>query len=484
MLELARDSVLAIVFHVAPRFANVLVFVAIGRLVGPDQAGVFSLATTYLLIVVTVMRGLDDLLIRQVAREPDRAASYFGNFLLLRIFLAAGLYAALIFVVQTVLHYPATTAAPIMVLTVSVLPDSLAFVGQSVLLGKRRFGAPAVILGGTNLLKSVMGAMVLLRGGNLMDIAWLWLIGSVLGMSALLVVALKQVGALTRTSWLDFGPLRSHWRAAMSFSAITTLTALDSQTDTVLLSLYRGEADVGWYNAATTITFSLLMFAQAYRFAVYPLMARYVKQEPDKAVMLFQKSVYYMGAIVMPMVAGILLCAPQIVDLVFGEKFTSTIPVLQVLIVSLAFFFIGEPCNRFMLSKDRQRVMVGLLAITAPLNVAINLLLIPRYGAVGAALARTISAGIFFALNYGYIAWNLIGSFNLKNLVRPLVASLIMGVIVLSLGPASISILILCGIVSYVITLWLVRGVLPDDAQRLTVAISHRIRSGRSKIKA
>jgi O-antigen/teichoic acid export membrane protein len=481
MLELVRDSVLAVIFHVAPRFANVLVFVVIGRLIGPDQAGVFSLATTYLLIVVTVMRGLDDLLIRQVAREPNRVASYFGNFLLLRVFLAATLYVVLIFVVQNVLHYPATTIAPIIVLTFSVLPDSLAFVGQSVLLGKRRFGAPAIILGGTNLLKSVTGAVVLLHGGNLMDIAWLWLIGSVFGMIALLVVAAKQAGALTKASWLDFGPLRTHWRAAMSFSAITALTALDSQTDTVLISIYRGEADIGWYNAATTITFSLLMLAQAYRFAVYPLMARYVEQAPDKAVVLFQKSVYYMGVIVMPMVAGVLFSAPKIVELVFGEKFTSTIPVLQVLIVSLAFFFIGEPCNRFMLAKDRQRVMVGLLAITAPLNLIINLLLIPRYGVVGAALARTTSSGIFFALNYGYIARNLTGLTNLRNLIRPLVASLIMAVVVLFLGQTSILIVVLCGIVVYAVALWLVRGVLPDDVGRLMVAVNHRIRTDRSQ---
>ena len=69
-LSLMRDALLALVFHVAPRFANVILFILIGRLAGPEQAGIFSLATTYLLIITTTMRGLDDLLIRQVAREP------------------------------------------------------------------------------------------------------------------------------------------------------------------------------------------------------------------------------------------------------------------------------------------------------------------------------------------------------------------------------------------------------------------------------
>ncbi len=475
-LELARDSVLAIVFHVAPRFANVLIFIVIGRLAGPDQAGIFSLATTYLLIVTTVMRGLDDLLIRQVARDPDRAAKYFGNFLLLRIFLSATLYAVLIFIVQHVLNYAATTTAPIVILTISVLPDSLAFVGQSILLGQRRFGAPAAIQGGTNLLKMVVGIFVLLRGGSLMDIAWLWLVGSLLGMIVLLFVAAKQVGWLRRTDWLDFGPLKAHWRAALSFSAITVLTALDSQTDTVLLSVFRGEADVGWYNAATTITFSLLMLAQAYRFAVYPLMTRYAQEAPEKMAMLFRKSIHYMGVIAMPMVAGIFLLAPQIVELVFGAKFIPTAPVLRVLVVSLLFFFVGEPCNRLMLVKDRQRVLVGLLAVSAPLNVVLNLILIPRYGAVGAAFARTISTGVFFTLNFSYILRNLIQSFSLKSLIQPVIGAAVMVVVLVVISPANLLVSIMVGTVTYAIMLYAVNGILPDDIRPLKQALLRRLR--------
>jgi O-antigen/teichoic acid export membrane protein len=68
LLELTRDSLFSIVFHLSPRLANVLLFITMGRLIGPTDAGVFALATTYLVIFTTVMRGPDDLVIRQVSR--------------------------------------------------------------------------------------------------------------------------------------------------------------------------------------------------------------------------------------------------------------------------------------------------------------------------------------------------------------------------------------------------------------------------------
>ena len=467
-LGLLRDTSLALVFHVAPRFANVIIFIIIGRLTGPDQAGVFSLATTYLLIITTLMRGLDDLLIRQVAREPERAGSYFWNFLALRIVLATLTYVALISIIQNVPNYSAATTAPIAILALSVVPDSLAFVAQSVLLGSRRFGAPAVIQGGVNLLKMIVGIIVLWRGEGLMSVAWVWLCGSSLGMMALLAVTVKHVGGLHATDWLDFSPLRLYWQAALSFSAITVLTALDSQTDTVLLSIFRGEAEVGWYNAATTVTSSLLMLVQAYRFAIYPLMTRHAQNAPDKLMELFQKSIHYMGVVAIPMVTGIILLAPQIVKAVFGSKFMMSAAPLVFLAVSLLFFFIGEPCNRLMLVNDRQRLLVAMLVVSASSNILINIVLIPAYGAVGSGLARVCSAAIFFALNYGYVTRKLFRQASLKSLAKPAVASIAMALVVLLIRESSILIEVTAGIVTYGLALWLVNGMFPDDPNRLT----------------
>ncbi len=421
------------------------------------------------------MRGLDDLLIRQIGREPEKIADYFGNFLVLRLALSAGLYVVLLVFLQYGPNYAPPTAAAIVILTLSVIPDSLGFVAQSILLGRRRFGSPAVILGLVNLFKIIVGAIVLLRGGSLMAIAWLWVIGSSLGMVALLIPAFRQVGGVRRAHWLNFAPLQTHRWAAMTFCAITTLTALDSQVDTILLSVFRGEVEVGWYSAATTVTFSLLVLAQAYRFAVYPLMVQHAQHEPQRLETLFRKSIYYMTVIAMPMVMGLIILAPQIVTLVFGIKFIPAIPVLQILSISLLFFFAGEPCNRLMLVKDRQKSLVRMLLISTVVNVILNVLLIPQIGAIGAAISRSCSALIFFSLNYGYIHLTIFPSLRMKSAFRPFLSTMLMAVAIFFLGISHLIINIFIGVVVYFAALWIMKGFLPEDAAVLKGIISKRI---------
>lgn len=462
-IELARDSLYSALLYLAPRFANVLLFILIGRLAGPAEAGIFSLATTYLIIFTTITRGLDDLVIRQVSREPDQSSRYLTNFLLLRLGLSLLSYFVLLFAVLVILDYADSTAVPIIILTVSLVPDNLSQVAQAILLGQQRFGPPAAIMALNSLFKVIGGGLVLVRGGGLDQVAWIWLTGSLLGMALLLVTAARGVGWLRWADWLDWGPLARNWRAALPFLLITTMMTLEGQIDVILLSIFRNETEVGWYSAATTVAFSLAMLSQAYRMSVYPLMTRYALQSPAKLSRLYKWSLHYLGVLILPMVAGIALLSPQIVLLVFGPEFQPTARILQVLILALVFMFLNVPNSRMMLVQDRQGWSSLFLLGSVTTNVLLNLALDRSWGALGAAVARLCSSAIFFLLSYVYVVRFLAQVRLLRLLFKPMVATLIMAVVVWSVRTQPLLVPIGVGIVAYAGVLWLMGGILPDD---------------------
>jgi O-antigen/teichoic acid export membrane protein len=471
--ELLRDSILAAIFHLAPRFANVLLFILIGRSAGPSEAGIFSLATTYLLILVTVMRGLDELVIRQVSREPHRSSGYLTNFLLVRLGLSLLSYGILAFVVLIILHYAASTTTSILILAMSVVPESLTYVAQAILLGHRHFGASTVVLVGVSLFRLIGGGIVLALRGGIQQIAWVWLASSSLGLVAMLVISVMQVGGLRWRDWLDWRPFAQNWRVGLSFLFITAVAALEAQSDTVLLSAFRNETEVGWYGAATTIAFSLLVLPQAYRFSVYPLMTRYAAQSSGSLFKLYERSMRYIGALVLPMVTGIVLLAPQVVFVLFGPLFGPTARILEILVFVLIFVFLNEPDIRMMLVCDRQQWVSMFLAVSAVSNVALNFVLIPRSGAQGAAMARVCSSLIYFLLNYFYVTRFLVRLNIIKSLLKPALATLIMVMVVWLARslvlPASIGI----GIIMYIFLFWVLGGMLPGDISMIRQAISH-----------
>jgi O-antigen/teichoic acid export membrane protein len=370
----------------------------------------------------------------------------------------------LLLVVLVIFHYDNSTAVPILILTLSLVPDNLTLVAQAILLGQRRFGPPAITMTLTSLFKLIGGGLVLASGGSLYQIAWVWLIGSILGMVLLLIIAVRGVGWLQRADWLDWRPLTRNWRAALPFVFITTMMTLEGQADVILLSTFRNEAEVGWYSAATTVAFSFAMLSQAYRMSVYPLMARYALQSPAKLSRLYEWSLHYLGVLILPLVTGVALLSPRIVLLVFGSKFQPTAKVLQVLILALVFMFLNVPNARIMLVKDRQGWNSLFLLGSVMSNLLLNLALDRPWGALGAAVARLFSSAIYFVLSYLYVVHFLTRVNLIKLLSKPMLATLMMAVAVLSVRTLPLPIPIGVGVVAYAGTLWLVRGVLPDGA--------------------
>lgn len=463
LVELTRNSLYAVVFHLAPRFANVLLYITIGRLSGPEEAGVFALAMTYLLIFTTITRGLDDLVVRQVSWSSDEAARYLTNFLLLRLVLSLVLFGISVFLVLFVFTYTDRTIGVILIMVLSVVPDSLSYVPQAILMGQHRFGVLAAVLSSANLFKLLGGWAILLVDGTLQAVAWVWFIGTVCGTLVLTGIAIRHVGGLRRSDWLDWRALMVNQRAALSFLLITAMMTLEAQIDTLILSALHDTVVVGWYSAATTVTFSLVMFAQAYRFAVYPLMARYAQDGSENLSRLYKRSVRYLGTIVLPMVFGVFLLSPNIIVTVFGPEFERSALALRVLIPVLVFIFLNIPDSRMMLVQERQEQILLFLVSSLMVNGILNWIMDPVWGAAGAAAARLCSSSLFFFLTHRYVVRNFVPLHLGRLLFRPIAAALVMSVVVWLLRERSLLLSISSGAVTYIAALWFFGGIPPED---------------------
>lgn len=401
--KLLADSLWAFVFQIAPRFASALLFILVSRLAGPAQAGSFSLAATYLVTVTTLMRGLDELIIRQVVRSPKQSGQTLVSFLALRLGLSVVFYGGTLALVWGWLEYSPTTAQIISILTLSAIPDSLAYVAQAVMLGHGQFSSPGWVAIGINVFKLLAGAWVLTHNGTAILVAWIWLGGSTLGMVLLIGIAFRQVEGWRGRQLLNWRLLLTNARSAMSFVGIAVLLTLDTQVDNIILSAFHPETEVAWYYAATTLLSGFLMLSQAYRFSIYPLMTRYAAQAPEKLANLYEHSIRYIGVGVIPLSVTLILSASLVVERVYGPDFQPVVQIWRILSVVLVFLYLNEPNSRMLLVHDKQGQIVFFLSASAITNLALNLLLTPQWGALGTAYARLGSSGLLFLLCAFYV---------------------------------------------------------------------------------
>ena len=223
-----------------------------------------------------------------------------------------------------------------------------------------------------------------------------------------------------------------------------------------------GESEVGWYGAATTIVFTLAMVPQGYRLAIYPLMAHYA-EDRQKLVRLYESSLRYLGTLVLPMIAGIELLAPSIIELVFSSDFVPSITILRTLAPVLFFIFLNVPNVRMMFVHNRQSWVTGMLLGSMTINIILNLGLIPKLGPLGSAWARVCSSLVFFTTNILVLRWGeaklITGLFRI--LWRPALATLLMtGILVFLDWP--LLFIILVGMMVYFGILLTIEGI-PDE---------------------
>jgi len=159
------------------------------------------------------------------------------------------------------------------------------------------------------------------------------------------------------------------------------------RSDIVLLGFLRGTAAAGVYNVAYRVVFLLMYVPHFASLAAFPIISRLHHRGPAQAHELIQASLGWMILIGVPASVGLVLVAQPLVDLVFGPQFQQSVILLEML---AWLFFLS--CLRNMLSTvmtacDQQAQRTRLETWAAIIAIVGNLVLISRYGLVGAAAA-------------------------------------------------------------------------------------------------
>lgn len=225
--------------------------------------------------------------------------------------------------------------------------------------------------------------------------------GQYMGMLATLVVLLLRSRPLPR----HLVPLRPKERRI--FHKIATVSALNNGVGEAMTligtflvgALLLSADDVADYKVATTIPFALMFLPGAVMIYVYPHFAQHRKKRAWTSRRYKQLT---LGAIVIYGLMVVLLwaLARPLVTLVFSERYLSAVGAFRVLL--LGFFanaVFRQPAANLLVTQRRLGVNLVNGVVSIIVNVVSSLILIPRFGILGAALAwsGTVSAGAVLA---------------------------------------------------------------------------------------
>ena len=373
--------------------AGLLVGVWVARYLGPAQFGLLNYVGAIAAMCGTIATvGLNGIVVRDLIRAPHQADEILGTAVLLQ--LAGGALAFVLAVLAVDLARPGE-ALPRLV--VCILGWGLVFKATDVV--KYRFEAQVrarytvwVENFAFLLLTGVKIVLVLLRA-PILAFVWASLAEVVLTAGGLLAVYAWQggrLGAWRVDSRRARALLRDSWPLVFSSLAIMFYMRIDQ----VMLGQFLGDREVGVYSAAVKVSEIWYFIPGVIVSSVFPLIL--ASEKLDLAVYHHRLRMLFglMTVLSLAVAGAITAVAPALMRLLYGEAYAGAIPVLDIHIWGLLFVGWGVVGNSWYLSKNLQRLVLARTVFGALANVLGNLLLIPRHGMAGAAVATLASQAL------------------------------------------------------------------------------------------
>jgi O-antigen/teichoic acid export membrane protein len=366
--------------------ATFVVYALVGRYCGARAFGQLSLGLTLLYTFqVFASAGLPTLITRDVAKFPRLAGSYCANAAV--IVSGAFLINFVILVLLVLLsQYPRDTAEVILILGLGILPWSLATNIEAIFRAREQLHLLAFVAVPINVCRVGVSYFVLLRGGSVIDIAYVLLACQTAAMICEAAILLREIpiGDI-RIAKKECADLRRRtWR----FLGIDSLGAVLACTSTVLLSWFSSEVAVGLFGAAWQLLMPVRLVLLAIINSMFPMMCRRAAENNERLQQFTVMMIEIVILIAAPSSILLYFNAEQVIAFLYAHKdFSGAAPVLRIILPALLLQAIAGTFGQLLFSQHREHVTLQIVAIDVVLNVVIGVPLIYVFGLTGAAIS-------------------------------------------------------------------------------------------------
>lgn len=185
--------------------------------------------------------------------------------------------------------------------------------------------------------------------------------------------------------------LRPHLKAVAVFFAMACASTVYTNLDTVMLGFMTGDETVGYYNAAVRIKCILVSIVTSLGTVLLPRASYYVERgELEQFRRITKKALNFVFLAAVPMTVYFILFARQGIFLLSGENYGGSVIPMQWIMPTLLFIGLSNILGiQILVPLGREKVVLWSIIAGAVTDVVLNLILIPRFGAAGAAAATS-----------------------------------------------------------------------------------------------
>lgn len=372
---------------------GLFVSVWLARYLGPEDFGLFNFAIAFVSLFSALSTlGLPGIVVRDIASDPKSRFETLGSASVLQI--AGGLtaFSALVILISILRPHDRSAFAVVTIIGLTLLlkaSESIKYWFESQVQSKYTVWAE----------NSVFVAMagikigLILVGASLLAFVWITFIEGLI--TALVLFAMYEWAGGRIRAW-QFSVTRAKallkhsWPLILSGLAVMVYMRIDQ----IMLGQMLNDKAVGIYSAAVRISEAWYFIPMAIAGSVFPALLDAKRTSEALYLEKFQKLYDTLVVIALVVAIPVTFLASQIVVALFGHEYLEAGTILSIHIWTALFVFLGVASGKWFLAENRQVLAFYRVLWGMGVNIGLNILLIPQYGGVGAAVATLLSQAV------------------------------------------------------------------------------------------
>lgn len=447
--------------EIITRVLSLILIIYLARYLGDTGFGRYSLAFAFTsLFLVITDPGVNAVVIRDIARDKTLVGKYTGNILILKSLLSLVAFSLIVGAIN-LMEYPDETKLAVYIVGIYTILTSFSQLTRSVFRAFEKMEYEALLNIIERLVFVSLGMVVLFMGYGLIEVVSVFLIAGAINilLSFFLTAHKFAIPKLEP----DPGLWKYLIREGLPFGLALIFVTVYIKIDTVMLSAMKGDAAAGWYNAAYQIPLSISLISFAFMESIFPVLSKLYESSMESLIYAYEKSFKFLSLIILPIALSITLLSEKIILILYGETYVNSIIVLQILAWFLVFEFLSYLLYVTLASINKQMVNALTAGTCAVLNILLNLILIPQYSLIGAGIAKIITYGALFFMNFYFVSKYLCRVSIYNAISKPIIASLGMGFILFILRDVNALVSVSLAVTLYFFILYLINGFSKDD---------------------
>ncbi len=459
--RVAKNTGALIAGTIISKLCLLALFAIAARYIGVAGFGkyTFALSFTALFTILGDM-GLNMLAIREVARDRFQIHRYLGNVAILKTILSL-VAVGIIFLAINFLNYPSDTTKVVYIIGSGVFFLSLSQALRWCFQAFQKMEYEALVNIAEGVIMLGFGFPALYLGKGVIGLAWAYFLTYIIIFIFSFLIIIKKFAKPKFE--IDFSFWKYLMKAAIPVGLATVFFTIYSNLDTVLLSLMKGDEPVGWYNAGYKLVNTIRFFPTMFFWAIFPVMSEFYKSSIESLKKVFRKSIQYLFLLILPAGVGTTILAPKIIPLFFGEGFEPAILVLQILIWVVVLISLSRVATYCLVAIDKQKITIYIFGIGLVINIILNLILIPKFSYIGAAIAIITAEFIILLLALFFIVQNLKVNPFPAQVFKVIMAALLMGLLTWFLKDFNIILVVSSSAIFYFAILITLKGITQSD---------------------